>query len=357
MKEDIKMDEQQRSRRKDEHVTLAYGQFDANQTAFQHVRFMPQGLPNFHKKEVSLQTNFAGQTFDAPFYINAMTGGSAKTKLINQQLAIIARETGLAMAVGSQSAALRDTNLIGSYQIVRAENPDGPIFANLSADNSVDNARRAVDMIGANALQIHINVAQEIIMKEGDRDFSNWLTAIEKLIAIEEFPVIVKEVGFGMSRELLEQLQNIGAQTIDIGGKGGTNFAKIETNRRQDEAYQFLEDWGLSTVESLLDCQNNASEILASGGIKTPLDILKCLALGAKSVGIAGIVLHQLKKTNTDQTIQLLLDWKNELKGIMTLLNAKSIPELARKSVIIEDNLRDFAVTRHINIDHLANRT
>nr|WP_246369216.1 type 2 isopentenyl-diphosphate Delta-isomerase [Listeria rustica] len=351
------MEEQQRSRRKDEHITLAYGQYDDHSTAFQDIRFAPQSLPNFHKEDVSLQTHFAEQQFDAPFYINAMTGGSARTKQLNQQLAIIARETGLAMAVGSQSAALHDADLISTYSIVRTENPDGPIFANLSADSSVDNARRAVDMLGANALQLHINVAQELVMKEGDRDFSNWLQAIEKIVAIQEFPVIVKEVGFGMSREVMEQLQDTGVKTIDIGGKGGTNFAKIESDRRRDEAYQFLEDWGFTTAESLLDCQNSSVEILASGGIKTPLDIVKSLALGAKSVGVAGAVLHQLKKTDVEQTSQMLLDWKSELRSVMTLLGAKSVPELTQKSLLIQGKLHQFATLRHVNIDYLANRT
>ncbi|MBC1935003.1 type 2 isopentenyl-diphosphate Delta-isomerase [Listeria grandensis] len=351
------MEDQHRSRRKDEHITLAYGQFDEGMTSFADVRFVPQPIPHFHTDSVSLQTEFANQRFELPFYINAMTGGSTRTKQVNQSLAIIARETGIAVAVGSQSAALQDPDMIDTYSIVRKENPTGKIFANLSANNSVDSARKAVEMLEANALQIHINVAQELVMKEGDRDFSNWLEAIQEIVALHEFPVIVKEVGFGMSRELMEQLQNVGVKTLDVGGKGGTNFAKIESDRRRDGAYRYLEDWGLTTAESLLDCQNSSLEILASGGIKTPLDIVKCLALGAKSVGISGVVLHQLKRTDVETTIHMLQNWQGELRSIMTLLGAKGVPELAQKAILIEGDLKHFAKLRHVPTDHLANRT
>ncbi|AQY51069.1 isopentenyl pyrophosphate isomerase [Listeria weihenstephanensis FSL R9-0317] len=350
------MREEERSRRKDEHIALAYRQYQENASSFEDIRFIPQSLPDFHKEDVALHTYFAGQKFELPFYINAMTGGSARTQKVNQDLAIIAREVGVAMAVGSQSAALKNPDLEDTYKVVRAEHPDGLIFANISADNTVDDARKAVDMLRANALQIHINVAQELVMKEGDRDFSNWLRAIEKIIALQEFPVIVKEVGFGMSREMMQQLQNIGVETIDLGGKGGTNFARIEGDRRRDQAYDFLGDWGLTTAESLLDCQNSTAEILASGGIKTPLDVVKCLSLGAKSVGIAGAVLYELKKSDVETTIQVFQGWSNQLKSLMTLLNAKTVAELVHKPLLIQGELQEFAKLRHINIDLFANR-
>ncbi|MBC2099096.1 type 2 isopentenyl-diphosphate Delta-isomerase [Listeria booriae] len=350
------MTENQRSRRKDEHITLAYQQYNEELSAFDGIRFVPQSLPDFRQEEVQLDTFFAEQRFALPFYINAMTGGSARTKQVNQQLAIVAREVGIAMAVGSQSAALKDASMEETYSIVRAENPDGVIFANISADNSVDNARKAVDMLQANALQIHINVAQELVMREGDRDFSNWLRAIEKIVSLQEFPVIVKEVGFGMSRELMQQLQDIGVETIDLGGQGGTNFAKIENDRRRDGAYTFLEQWGLTTAESLLDCQNTTVSLLASGGVKTPLDVVKCLALGAKSVGIAGTVLHQLKTADVETTIQFLRGWTEQLQSIMTLLSAKNITALTRKSLLVQGELRDFAELRHVDFARLANR-
>ncbi|MBC2263050.1 type 2 isopentenyl-diphosphate Delta-isomerase [Listeria booriae] len=284
------MTENQRSRRKDEHITLAYQQYNEELSAFDGVRFVPQTLPDFRQEEVQLDTFFAEQRFALPFYINAMTGGSARTKQVNQQLAIVAREVGIAMAVGSQSAALKDASMEETYSIVRAENPDGVIFANVSAENSVDNARKAVDMLQANALQIHINVAQELVMREGDRDFSN------------------------------------------------------------------LEQWGLTTAESLLDCQNTTVSLLASGGVKTPLDVVKCLALGAKSVGIAGTVLHQLKTADVETTIQFLRGWTEQLQSIMTLLCAKNIAALTRKSLLVQGELRDFAELRHVDFARLANR-
>ena len=135
-----------------------------------------------------------------------MTGGSQRAKEINQQLGIIAKETGLLVATGSVSAALKDASLADTYQIMRKENPDGLIFANIGAGLGVEEAKRALDLFQANALQIHVNVPQELVMPEGDRDFTNWLTKIEAIVQAVEVPVIVKEVGFGMSQETLENL-------------------------------------------------------------------------------------------------------------------------------------------------------
>ena len=185
-----------------------------------------------------------------PFYVNAMTGGSQRAKEINQQLGIIAKETGLLVATGSVSAALKDASLADTYQIMRKENPDGLIFANIGAGLGVEEAKRALDLFQANALQIHVNVPQELVMPEGDRDFTNWLTKIEAIVQAVEVPVIVKEVGFGMSQETLEKLTSIGVQAADVSGQGGTSFTQIENARRKKRELSFLDDWGQSTVIS-----------------------------------------------------------------------------------------------------------
>jgi len=217
-----------------------------------------------------------------------MTGGSPKTAIINHDLATVARETNLAMASGSISAGIKHPETQESFRIIRKTNPNGLIFANLGAEHSLENAKIAVDLLEANALQLHVNAPQELVMPEGERNFNGWLQNIEKIVANLEVPVIVKEVGFGMSQETIQQLIDVGVKTIDISGRGGTNFAQIENARRDQNDLNFTSDWGQSTAVSLLESYSlqNQVEILASGGIKTPMDMIKALSLGAKATGL-----------------------------------------------------------------------
>jgi isopentenyl-diphosphate delta-isomerase len=216
-------------RRKDEHVRYAVDQqhqgFPNND--FDSITFVHHALAGIDSAEVRLGTEFAGTSWQTPLYINAMTGGSESTGRINHQLAVAARETGLAIASGSMSAYLRDESVADSYRVLRQENPVGFVIANVNANATVDQARRAVDLLEADALQIHLNAMQEIVMPEGDRDFSHWPRQIERISASAPVPVIVKEVGFGLSHKTVELLRNLGVTVADVGGRGGTNFARI----------------------------------------------------------------------------------------------------------------------------------
>ncbi len=346
-----------RERRKDEHVTLALKNYERTEYVFRDLQILGTSLPRLDVKDVSLQTQFAGHTFDVPFYINAMTGGSAHTKNINQDLAEIAREVGLAMAVGSQSAALSNPDLIPTYEIVRKTHPNGILFANVSPEISVDQAKFAIDMLEANILQIHINPAQELVMREGDRNFAHWAEAIKKYTEQINIPIIVKEVGFGMRFETVQLLKDLGVQTVDLGGRGGTNFAEIENDRRRDQGYNFMQEWGLTTAESLLDAKRqvlSGTEFIASGGIKTPLDMMKCFILGAKAAGIAGLVLHSLKKEGKEATIQKLTLFKENLQALFVLVDAKNMQEVSNTPLIVKGDLQNFCVARGIDFQKLA---
>lgn len=316
--------------RKDDHVKLAdkfYG--ESKVSDFDKIRIVHHSFPEMGLDDVDISTRFSTFTVDQPFFINAMTGGSDHTKAINEKLAIVARETNLPMASGSLSAAIKDPSLIDSFKIIRKINPNGLVFANLGAGHSVENAKKAIDILEADAMQIHCNVIQEIIMPEGDRDFSNWLSNIEKIVRSLDVPVIVKEVGFGMSRKTIKQLKDIGVKTIDLGGTGGTNFAKIE-NYRGANRYYYLENFGQSTVTSLLDAQDfiGNTDIIGSGGIRNPLDIVKALALGAKAVGIAGTFLNMVLDDGVEKTIEEVNNWKIEIAAIMTLLGKRRVADL-----------------------------
>lgn len=348
------------SNRKDQHVELAQSQYNKiSDSDFQKVRFVHHSFPEISTQDVSLETTLLGHQMELPFYINGMTGGSKKTKMINEKLALVAKECGLAMASGSLSAAIKNPDLEDSFKIIRKVNPNGFVMANIGAHHSWENAKRAVDILDANGLQIHINAPQELVMPEGDRDFSMWLSQIEKMVQNVGVPVLVKEVGFGMSRETIEQLIQVGVTSVDVSGKGGTDFAAIENARRTTFSYDDLENWGQSTVVSLLEASelSNQVHVLASGGIKTPFDIIKALSLGAEAVGLSGQFLHMVVEDGPEKTIETIDAWKEKMISIMTLLGKKNIFELKETDLIFQRDIIDWCEMRGIDYRTFAIRS
>ncbi|MGX7013512.1 type 2 isopentenyl-diphosphate Delta-isomerase [Vagococcus silagei] len=338
--------------RKDAHVHLAEMNYQAHaNNGFDDVRLVHQSLTTVDIADVNLNTKIGTFDLEVPFFINAMTGGSPKTKIINQNLSRIAKECHLAMAVGSVSIALKhdDSEIRDSFTIVRKENPDGFIFSNIGAHHSLENAKRAVDLLQADALQVHLNIPQEIVMPEGDRAFSSWLHNIETLVQHLDVPVIVKEVGFGMSQETIQQLLDIGVTMIDVAGRGGTNFIQIENERREQEEFSYLYDWGQTTAESLLEAQPflSQADFIASGGIRNPLDIIKAYSLGAKAVGLSGEILHQCLTQGNDATIATLLNWQEHLKKLMSLTGTKTIQELTKTKKVFSLELENWKKQRN----------
>lgn len=358
----IKSPENQASRtiqhRKDEHIALADEQYQpyAN-SGFDSVRFMPNALPQVALEEVDASVRVFARVnssvfvkdataanWRSPLYINAMTGGSARAQKVNAQLARVAAKTGVAMASGSLSAALRNDALAGTFSVIRSENPRGFVMANVSAGTSASDAMRAVSMLQANALQVHLNAAQELVMPEGDRDFRDWLQNIERIVRECEaarVPVIVKETGCGMTARDVLRLRDVGVRAVDVSGRGGTNFVAIENARRARGVYDYLADWGLTTVESLLyirKCEALKSrpvEIFASGGVRTPLDVVRALALGASAVGVAGEFLHTLMHEGEDALTQQIADWQEQIRVIMALLGCKNVADLREKTELV----------------------
>ncbi|WP_230469618.1 type 2 isopentenyl-diphosphate Delta-isomerase [Gardnerella vaginalis] len=336
--------------RKDEHIALADAQYKTFAcSGFDTVQFMPNALPQVALDEVNpsvcvlgsdslpntSHADAAPRNWRLPFYINAMTGGSLATKNINASLARVAAKTGVAIASGSLSAALRDDTLTSTFSVMRSENPNGFVMANVSAGTSADDALRAVNILQANALQVHLNAAQELVMPEGDRDFRGWMHNIEQMVSVceaQQVPVIVKETGCGMTAKDVQRLQEVGVHTVDVGGRGGTNFVAIENARRLHGDYDYLANWGLTTVESLLDIRKcemlKSVEIFASGGVRTPLDVVRALALGASAVGVAGEFLHTLMHQGEDELVQQITAWKEQICVIMALLGCKTVKEL-----------------------------
>ncbi|MFO8069877.1 MAG: type 2 isopentenyl-diphosphate Delta-isomerase [Alkalibacterium sp.] len=344
--------------RKNEHVSLSEKFYDQNHSSFNDIKFVHHSFPQCDVLDVDLSVSLDDLQFSSPFFINAMSGGSEWTGKVNEKLAVIARETDLAMATGSVSAALKDPSQAGSFKIVRQTNPNGLVFANLGAGHGLENAKRAVDLLGADALQIHLNAPQEIVMPEGDREFSNWIENLQTIVNGLPLPVIVKEVGFGMSRETVALLESIGVKLIDISGKGGTNFAKIENYRRKDFKLDDFEEWGQSTVVSLLEAQESVklASIIASGGIRRPMEIVKSLALGASINGLSSQIMH-MALDDVDDAILTINHWKEEIKRIMTLLGAESIDELRKTDIIISGSAAQWCEARNIDKSSYAFRS
>lgn len=348
--------------RKNDHIKLACEQYKSHADAgFEQVRFIPNALPQLALSDVDTSVRVFGESekWDVPLYINAMTGGSKNGENINAMLAKVAEKTGVAMASGSLSAALKNPRLAETFSVIRRFNPRGFVMANVSAGASVEQAIKAVEILQANALQIHLNAAQELVMNEGDRDFSAWLSNIEAIArALDSMkvPVVVKETGCGMSARDVLRLQNVGVRAVDVGGRGGTNFVAIENARRgRGRGYEFLDSWGLTTVESLLDiaqcdeilrdscdcaaaCDSAQMQVFASGGVRTPLDVVRALKLGASAVGVAGEFLHTLTCGGTDALVEQIEDWKAQIRVIMALLGCKNIAALRKNSRILIDS-------------------
>jgi isopentenyl-diphosphate delta-isomerase len=347
------------SQRKDDHVRLAVEQQRelSGRNQFDEVSFVHHALAGIDRSDVSLATSFAGISWQVPLYINAMTGGSAKTGVINRDLGVAARETGVPLASGSMSAYFKDPSCAGTFSVLRTENPDGFVLANVNATTSVEKAQRAIDLLRANALQIHLNSVQETVMPEGDRSFSSWASRIEKIAAAVDVPVIVKEVGFGLSRETVLTLRELGVRVADLGGRGGTDFARIENGRREFADYAYLHGWGQSTPACLLDVRNIDFPVLASGGVRNPLDVARALALGAAGVGVSGGFLRTLMDEGVSALIARISTWLDQLAALQTMLGARTPTELARCDLVIHGELRSFCADRGIDTWPLGKRS
>jgi len=291
--------------------------------------------------------------------INAMTGGSPSVTAINVDLASLAARLRLAMAVGSQTAGLKDPAVEESYRVVRRENPRGVVIANLSAATGLDEARRAVEMLEADLLQLHLNAPQELVMAEGDRDFRGQLARIAELVAALPIPVIVKECGFGVSRETARQLYEVGVRALDVSGRGGTNFAWIEARRHGEPLDPGLEQWGIPTAASLTEVAALALpglDLVASGGVTFGSQAAKALALGAAAVGVAGAVLRRHQAGGVAAAEQYLEALLTDLARAMLLCGAASVAGTRLCPVVITGETGVWCRLRGVDLEQLARR-
>lgn len=335
-----------RKARKQEHVENYLRTIYKGNTLLEDVFLTHNSLPNLNFDEIETKISFLGKTVNYPIIINAMTGGSDFSQAINRDLSLLAKEFYIPMAVGSQTIALcEEPECIESFKIVRDNIGDkGVVIANLNAQASLNDVIKALDMIKADAIQLHLNPAQEIVMLEGDRDFKGVLDNIEKIVNGIDKPVIVKEVGFGISKEVALKLYNIGVRNIDVSGFGGTNFIEIENIRYNNMDYSDLYSWGIPTALSIIKCRELPEDlkIIASGGIRNSMDMIKALVLGGEMVGISGEILSYLLHGGYDNAKKYLEVTMHKLRILMLLLGKKNIQELRTTEYKIVGDLKDL---------------
>ncbi|WP_423217335.1 type 2 isopentenyl-diphosphate Delta-isomerase [Streptococcus equinus] len=324
--------------RKDEHIKYAL-KYQSPYNSFDEMELIHHSLPDYDLSEIDLHTHFAGRDFDYPFYINAMTGGSEKAKAVNRKLAQVAQATGLVMVTGSYSAALKNPQ-DDSYPS-KKDYPDLLLATNLGIDKPYELGLQTVDEMQPIFLQVHVNLMQELLMPEGEREFRSWKKNLENYATKMPVPVVLKEVGFGMDLKTIQMAHAFGIKTFDISGRGGTSFAFIENQRGGDRSY--LNEWGQTTVQSLLNLQDfvDTVEILASGGVRHPLDMVKCFVLGAKGVGLSRTVLELVEKYPVEQVVDIVNGWKDDLRLIMCALNCKTIADLRNVDYLLYGKLSE----------------
>ena len=348
--------------RKDEHLNLAVHLHDRNRpNAFDDVSFIHHALPGTSVDSTDPGATVFGARWEAPFYINAMTGGTRATAEINAGLAGAAADAGVAIACGSQHIALRDPGRADGFRIIRREAPQAFVLANVGPTVTPEDAVRAVEMLEANALQIHLNVAQELVMPEGDRDFRDWPERIAAIVAAVPVPVVAKEVGFGLSRHTMAMLERAGVAAVDVAGAGGTDFIAIENERRSRRDYSYLTGWGQSAVLCLLDAlwgdEPTGLPVFASGGVRTPLDVVRSLALGARAVGVSGHFLRTLVRNGLDGLRRELRTWTDHVRTLMTLLGAAEVGQLRDTDVLVTGETAERARLLGIDPAQLAHRS
>ncbi len=312
-------------------------QFPRLTTGLERYRFLHQALPELNLNDIDTMVTVFGKRLRSPILISSMTGGTDMARAINRNLAQAAQQHGIAMGLGSQRAAIEDDALAGSYA-VRDTAPDILLFANVGAIQlnygyGLEQCRRAVDMVDADALILHFNVLQEAVQAEGDIDFAGLLGKVEAVCAGIDAPVIAKEVGWGFSRQAARALADAGVAAIDVAGAGGTSWSEVEYHRAPSDFHarvaRSFADWGIPTATAIQYARSAAPElpVFASGGLRDGIDIAKCIALGADLAGLASPFL-QAASQSAEAVHELIRVLKAQLRVAMLCAASANIAAL-----------------------------
>ena len=320
-------------------------------TYLEYVRLIHNALPEIDFDSVETNQKFLSHHFKAPIIIDSMTGGTPEATKINSRLSLAAEKFGLGMGLGSQRAGLLSSELAETYSIARSNAPNAFLVANiggaqLSKGLKIKDIKNMIEMIEADALVVHLNPLQELIQPEGEPKYKGVLSKIKEICANFDIPIIVKEVGAGISMEVAKKLQSAGVSAINVAGSGGTSWAGVEKLRAETahdsnktNLGELFWDWGIPTAVSLIEVRKSVRiPVIASGGIRNGLEIAKCIALGANMCGMAFPFLRHASKS-----LENLYEFTNrtliELRGAMFLVGSKNINQLGKSRFIVTGEL------------------
>jgi len=337
------------SSRKADHLDLATSGdvgFRHRTTLFECVDLVHDALPELDLASVDTSTTLLGKRLSAPILIAGMTGGTERAQRINRELAAIAEERGYAFGLGSQRAILKDRSALSTYA-VRDVAPRALLLGNLGVVQAskleTSQVRELVELVGADALCIHLNPAMELIQSDGDRDFRGGLATLERLGRELPVPVIAKETGCGLSANVAQRLFGAGIRHVDVSGAGGTSWVAVEMHRASGTAKgigETFRDWGIPTAASVaLVARQPFDTIFATGGVRNGLDVAKAIALGASAAGIARSSLQALESGGRAAALGFFDRIEAELRTAMLLVGARDLRALRQTSRLIRGDL------------------
>jgi len=334
------------SLRKKEHLELSLKadvSFKSKTNGFDHYEFIHDAATEVELDKISFETKFFKKKINYPFIISCMTGGTEEAENINAKLAVAAEELQIPIGVGSQRQALENKNYRNSYNIIRKNAKSVPVLGNLGAAELVklkssDPIKVLIQLIEADAFVIHLNPLQELLQPEGNPDFKGLLKSLKRLVKEIEIPVIIKEIGMGISNDVAKRMLDAGVKGIDVAGAGGTSWAAIEMLRNKSTMNDYFWDWGLPTSFCLRENsklkKNYKFILIGSGGINSAVDAAKAFALGADYVASARTILKELDSSGVDGVKNLIASWFETIRKIMFLTGSKSLKELRKNKII-----------------------
>jgi isopentenyl-diphosphate delta-isomerase len=337
--------------RKQSHLNLCANEeveYRGRTTLFEEVELLHNALPELALDEIDVEVEFLGKRLRAPLLITGMTGGTDDAFAVNRDLALVAEQCGIAFGLGSQRV-MQDEPSRASTFAVRRFAPSVVLLANLglnqAARQSSSALRALVDSVGADGLCLHLNPAQELIQREGDRDFRGGYAALQRLGAELPIPIIAKETGCGVSRAVGTALRDAGVRHVDVSGAGGTSWVRVEMLRGDERSRALgdvLSNWGIPTAASLLMLDGLGLQLIASGGLRTGLEMAKAIALGARLCGVALPIYRAYRSGGIDAARALIEQLVAELKTAMLLTAARSLADLGRQPAIVGERLQTW---------------
>lgn len=331
------------SQRKDEHIENYLRTSSFTSTLLEDVYIEHNAISDICLDEVDTSINFLGRKISMPLMIDAITGGGSSSAAINEDLSSICQELSIPMACGSESIALTEKESRESFELIK-DKKDLLRIGNLGFERNYEDFAFAKELIDAHAMQIHLNLAQEMVMKEGDNSYHDPLSIIEELVEKFDCPIIVKETGCGISKKVAKRLIEKNVKYIDIAGQGGTNFIEIEDLRNFDMDFSDFYTWGIPTAKSIIDIRKLSDDtfIIASGGIRTAMDIVKSIIIGADMTAMTGEVLNYLLRGGYDACENFLKEINHKMKIIMVLLGVKNIDQLKKVDYKLTGRLKEL---------------